>query len=351
MDLDNNLINNRPQQLFQIPHYKKLPKEGFYFEYQPIPGYLNMDLFSLIGIAPKTADLLEATGQHGFFPNPSKAEIEFYAKKGTKFQMVSVVANVHTIKKDPDGNFAAYPYCVSFVPGPKRGIPEIVTIEKIARLDLDKIDWRKYVYTDLSPFKPVMEGFFADFSIFANSESFTDTIGFVLETFFLPMDIDYTNVAMPGPNNVSVEIGEKYNKYRRKRYYKPFTDITPRKIWGCDSPIELFLIQGLAARNLFPIIQTSIFKNGQVYDNFYHMMQESDFIKGDELITEVDLYFPDKKLAIFCDSIFHRGGKNQLKDQQINEQLQALGIRILRLEGKMIINELTKALDLVIDHL
>jgi len=65
---------------------------------------------------------------------------------------------------------------------------------------------------------------------------------------------------MAGPQDLHQFIIEKFNKYRIKRYYKPFTDVKPRKIWGCDSPIELFLIQALAKNILYPVIQTSIFK-------------------------------------------------------------------------------------------
>ena len=34
---------------------------------------------------------------------------------------------------------------------------------------------------------------------------------------------------------------EKFLKYRIKRYFKTFSNQKPRKIWGADSPIELFL--------------------------------------------------------------------------------------------------------------
>jgi hypothetical protein len=157
---------------------------------------------------------------------------------------------------------------------------------------------------------------------------------------------------MLGPQNNDLLIIEKYNKYRIKRYYKAFSDVKPRKIWGCDSPIELFLIQALAEKNLFPIIQTLIFKNGYIFDNFFEMIKNNIFIKGDELITEVDLYFPDAKLAIFCDSTrFHRGTKNQDKDSIIDLELSRLEIKSLRLSGKEIIENLSKCVEIIIEKL
>jgi len=347
--IDNKLINNRPEYLQDIEFYRKFPEEGFFFKYDSLPSYLNFDLFTFEGINTKTDEMINEINQKEFSLKYSKEEIEYYSKKGTKFQIINVVANIHTFKRKEDG-IHAYPYSISLIAGQKRGLPETCDIKFLSSFDLAKLPYKKGIYTDFSPFKPNIEGFYT-FGNIMHTEKYTDTIGFVIEAFFLPIDIDKdAQIPMAGPTK-NLEISEKYNKYRIKRYYTPFKDVNPRRIWGCDSPIELFLIQALAKRNLYPKIQTLIFNTGDIFDNFYHMIESKTFIKGTELITDVDLYFPEKKLAIFCDSKFHRGTKNQVKDQKINTELERLGIRVLRLEGKEIINDLNNCVDKILDAL
>ncbi|MBL0054582.1 MAG: hypothetical protein IPP31_00030 [Chitinophagaceae bacterium] len=117
-------------------------------------------------------------------------------------------------------------------------------------------------------------------------------------------------------------------------------------------PNRTLLIQALAQRNIFPVIQTLIFKDGKTFDNFFEMIKSNVFIKGDDLITEVDLYFPDKKLAVFCDSTqFHRGSKNKSKDELVSAKLLEIGIKTVRISGKEIIENLNKAVDLIVSHL
>jgi Protein of unknown function (DUF559) len=350
MILDNKLIQNRPKELLQKEFYTEIPKMPIRFDYSSLPSFLNIDLFQLFGIAPKTMDLIENT-QRGFNINPSKKEVEYYKKKGTKFQAINLVANIHTFKKEED-EAVAYPYSISLIAGPKRGRPDECSIDFLDRIDLDKIDFSSNCYTDYSPYTEVKEGFYAPLGMFSSSKSYTDTIGFILETFFLPTDIDLNEALINSPQDLDNEIRDKYNKYRIKRYFKPFADIKPRRIWGCDSPIELFLIQGLAEKNLFPTIQTLIFDNGEIHDNFYHMIENKVFIKGDNLITDVDFYFANEKLAVFCDSTkYHRGTKAKEKDKRISEKLSELGIKSLRLQGKEIVKDLNSSINKIITEL
>ncbi|MBL0054583.1 MAG: hypothetical protein IPP31_00035 [Chitinophagaceae bacterium] len=241
MILDNELISNRPKELLDIEYYTKLPIVPTEFNYKTLPAYLNMDLLSFIGIMPKTIDLVNNT-QFEFYTQPSEKEIKYYRDRNTRFQVVHVVANIHSFKHTSAERVSAYPYSISLIAGPKRGKPDECSIELLANADIEKITQQRQVYTDFSPFKPVQAGLFAYTGLVVgnNIEHYTDTIGFVLETFFLPTDIDLDDVPMSGPQNIDPLINEKYRKYRIKRYFKPFEDIKPRKIWGCDSPIELF---------------------------------------------------------------------------------------------------------------
>jgi hypothetical protein len=350
--MDSGLITNRPKELLEIEYYSALPRIPVGFNYGSLPAYLNADLFALNGILPKTCDLISEAHVFDFLTQPSEQEIDYYRKRQTKFQIINVVANIHTFKKISDDLVHAYPYHISLVASPKSGRPEECSIGPLSALNLDQLP--DFVYTDFSPFKPVDRGFLVDssFLVGADHDFYTDTVGFILETYFLATDSDLEDVALHGPSNHDPIIFTKFRKHRIKKYFKPFTDIKPRKIWGCDSPIELFMVQALAKRGVFPVIQALIFKNGQVFPNFFEMIKSNVFMPADDLITEVDFYFPEQKLAVFCDSVqFHRGKKNKDKDKFIDEQLGAIGISSLRITGKQIIKDLNGSVDLVCQRL
>ncbi|MBI1287680.1 MAG: hypothetical protein GC178_08890 [Flavobacteriales bacterium] len=347
--MDSNLIKNRPKELEQLNYYTELPQKSVFFNYSSLPAFLNYDLYQLFGIMPKTLDLIQNT-QPSFQIKPSEKEVEYYQGRSTRFQAINVVANIHTFKDEGD-NVIAYPYSISLVPGQKRAQPDTCSIEFLATVGLDKVKLMDYCFTDLSPFLPVHEGFYAPLGMFFGKngvKSYTDTIGFILETFCLPTNVDLTDALISSPESVNEEILEKYQKYRIKRYFKPFVDLKPRRIWGCDSPIELFLIQGLAQIQMFPTIQTLIFKGGKVYDNFFEMIATNTFIPGDQLITEVDLYFPNEKLSVFCDSTkHHRSTVSRKKDLRIAAELESLGIKTLRLSGSEIVKNLSQTVEKV----
>ncbi|MFK2297448.1 hypothetical protein ACIXMM_03540 [Bacteroides fragilis] len=57
--MDNNLINNRPKELFDIEYYTELPQLPFELEVPLASNFLGTDIFLLSGIMPKTVDLIE----------------------------------------------------------------------------------------------------------------------------------------------------------------------------------------------------------------------------------------------------------------------------------------------------
>ena len=60
------------------------------------------------------------------------------------------------------------------------------------------------------------------------------------------------------------------------------------------------------------------------------------------------MYFVDQKLAVFCNSAkHHRGAKAKAKDAAINERLKAIGVASVRVPGKLIVDDLQAASDLV----
>jgi len=346
------LISERPEILHSNPFYKSLPLANLEFNYRSLPYFLNADILQFFGIMPKTIDLFENV-QRNFTEVPSDKEVEYYKRNNTQFQIINVVANVHTIQQKANNSYLAFPYSISLIPFQKRGLPDTCHIDFIKRFSGFKHEENKKVYTQYSPFKPLEQGFYGPLEFFIQSNThYTDTVGFILESFFLPTNISLNDALISSPQFSNSSRWEKYRKHRVKKYFTPFQNVRPRKIWGCDSPIELFLIQGLAQKGFFPKIQTVIFRDGEIYDNFYQMMHDHIFKSGADIITEVDLYFPDQNLAVFCDSgKYHRGFKNNKKDELIDGALISFGIKSLRIKGRDIVRNLENCVDLIIDKL
>ncbi|WP_298146833.1 DUF559 domain-containing protein [Flavobacterium sp.] len=71
------------------------------------------------------------------------------------------------------------------------------------------------------------------------------------------------------------------------------------------------------------------------------MAEKEIFIPENKLITSADFYFPNQRLAIFCDGAeFH----DTEKDKKIDESLEAIGVKSLRFTGKQITEELENVL-------
>lgn len=56
--------------------------------------------------------------------------------------------------------------------------------------------------------------------------------------------------------------------------------------------------------------------DGTVFPSFYHLWQDIEFRHSDALVSEVDLYFPDAKVAVFCDGAHHARGKQKARTWQ-----------------------------------
>lgn len=68
------------------------------------------------------------------------------------------------------------------------------------------------------------------------------------------------------------------------------------------------------------------------------MWENSRSRKRLNAITDADFYFPDKKLAVFCDSKEHHSSKESTdKDSNIDKSLAEIGIFSIRILGKEIV--------------
>lgn len=340
------MINNRPKFLETIPFYNHLPRASFVYDSSVLPVALNFDIFDLCGLAPTTIDISNLCPD-GIWIQPSEKIIDYYCSNNITFQMINVVANVYDLKLE--GNLlTGKPYSISLVPTSANGIIDEVDAKYASHFPLENIQDLGFAYFDFDPFSAGY-GFYAKYGSLMRADGldiYTDSIGFVVNGYFLATSYNKNEVLLPNIASASQYIRDKYTQFRMKHYFKKFDSLQPRKIWGADSPIELFLIQALASKNIYPQIQTLIFKNGEVFPSFFEMVSPNTVTENHELITEVDLFFPEKKTAIFCDSTkHHRSNKAKEKDQRISMELEKLGIQSMRIDGRDIVYSLEKSVE------
>lgn len=338
-------IGNRPDILENIAYYKSLPEKPMGFDFDSLPELLRLNLMALEGIKPLTT-CVSHLAPEGFSVNPNQQEVDFYRSNNTIFQMVHIVANVFDIQ-DRGNHLLSKPYAINLIPAVKRGVPETVTIDFLERFDLGKELLPDMVYADLNPFSG--DAFMgAPYSLVVGDRGqnwHTDTIGFILGTYYLKNSFEMENAMIPflvGDRDVQ----EKYAKYLKKRLYKWYSNTKPRKLWGIDSPIELFLAHAFSKEGMYPNLQTIILDDGRLYPSFFHMFGTGEKVGDAKIITEVDFYFSDQKLAVFCDSLqYHRGNRNQNKDLAIDAELNKLGIKSLRIDSRHIFDNVYAAVD------
>lgn len=347
------MIENRPKHLLAQEDYKRLPIKPFAVDFESLPKLVRQALGPLGGIQPVTGEMAKVADDR-LRDMPSNGEIELFKEKGTVFQMISLVLNIAHLKEG-DGTPVATPYSLSLMPASKRGAVDERNIDVVAKLDVRKaLKEFEPCYAGFDPFTGDF-GLYGPLSLFIGEkpfDCFLDELGIVIGQFFLAKSYDPADVLeVPiGFSNERAE--EKYRKHRAKLLYTPFTEIKPRRIWGAQSPIELFLFQELLRRDLAPLLQVLVFDNGAIHPSLYDLWRDVDFRYIPGMISEPDMYFPDEKLAVFCDSgRYHRGNKAEAKDTAIDEKLARIGISSVRVPGKLIVDDVKAAGDLVADIL
>lgn len=340
------MINNRPKILETIPFYNHLPRATFAVDTSGLSPALNFDIYDLCGLCPITLDVSNLCPD-GIWIQPSEAVINYYDSNNIKFQMVLVVANVYDLKFEGDV-LTGKPYSISLFPTSENGIVDEVSAKYANQFPLENIQGMGFAYFNSDPFSGGYD-FYTRYGtlIGANGlDIYTDSIGFVINGYFLATTYNKADVLLPNIPSASSYIQDKYTQFRVNHYFKKFTNLAPRKMWGADSPIELFLIQALAAKNIYPQIQTLIFRSGEIFPSFYEMISPKTLSENHEVVTEVDLYFPEKKIAVFCDSNrHHRSLKAKEKDKRISAELEKMGIKSIRIDGQEIVRSLEKSVE------
>ena len=340
-------IENRPKELCDLPNYGCLPDKGFQIDLAGSVGeFLAHDIFDLDGTQPIESKVMGTSKElHNDLPiirvNPPEDAIEFYMARGDQFQMVSVVVCCYGFE-ERDGELYGLPYHISLRPAQKEGKPFSVGVDWIKNMDLERVLESSPHYMGFNPFNNAF-GLYSTGSVHLNQNLYSDVVGFVYKTYFLASNYEKNDVMDPGMcasllgDNKST-LGD-YRKYRFSRYFKPFTDIKPVKIWGCDSPIELFLLQAMNSLSIRPKIQTNIFSDGTTFPLLQSMWENGKRTKAlSKMITEADFYFEEQKVAIFCDSVAHHSSDEAIaKDKVIDGKLEQIGIRSLRISGSDIV--------------
>lgn len=350
-------MENRPKYLSDnINFYAEFP-EGFDMDvdYNHLPPFLNFDFHTLNGILPLTTSRFKYIGENGevdgkktsvVFVNPLEKEYEYFESIGvTEFQAVSIVINFYAVEEISSKVLRGLPYSVSLLPMTKDNKIDTWNIDLLRQFDLEELCQRGgNVFTQYIPFNRWYKGYGADYSLFSQitTNDFTDSTGFEWGMYFISPVFDKSEVIIPENSVYSKAINAKYRKYKINRYFKSFIDTNPRQIWGCNSPIELFLLQGLYIRDIVPEIQTNFYRSGEIFPNYYKMQEEEIFLPEDRLITASDFYYPKHRLAIFCDG---REFHDTEKDKKIDEALNTIGVQTLRFSGKRITEELETVLD------
>ena len=323
-------------------------------DFDKFPDLLKFDIFDLCGLKPVTRQIAELSPNRTFGIQPTEEVVDYYCSNSTQFLMVSVVANCCIFTREND-IIQGCPYSVSIFPASKRDNLDYVSPRFAASLDLENMPTSNWLYLNYDPFSGEW-GLVGDYGILAGQDGIdiceTDMIGFVLGVYFLADRFQEEDIIMPNMANAPPIIQKKYRKFRINRYYKPFNNLRPRRIWGVDSPIELFLMQAMINHGLSPIPQYLVYDNGSAFPCFHDMFRDDSFSKDQTLITEADFYLPDSHLLIFCDSMAHHRSKKAVqKDELITKALNELGFNTLRIPGSMIVNDLSRALNLVVNKL
>lgn len=343
------MIADRPKYLLDQEDYKKLPIKPFAIDLGALPDLVRQALGPIGGIQPVTREM--ATTANGVLGDmPSEGEIKLFKEKGTLFQPVFLVLSIAHLR-DVHGAAVATPYALSLMPTSKRGVLDEKGIDLVAKLDTQRILKMEPCYANFDPFTGD-RGLFGSVGLFLGDKPiccFLDELGIVVGQYFLAKAYDPTDVIEVPVGFPNAKAEERYRKHRAKLLYKPFTEIKPRRVWGAQSPIELFLFQELLRRGLSPLLQVLVFDDGSVRPSLYNLWRDIDFRYSPGLITEPDLYFPDRKLAVFCDSgRYHRGKKAKAKGTAIDEKLAQIDIGSVRVPGKLIVDDVKAAADLVV---
>tara|TARA_R100000935_G_C2841553_1_gene171370 strand:+ start:6266 stop:7186 length:921 start_codon:yes stop_codon:yes gene_type:complete len=304
----------------------------------------------LSGVQPVTGSMLAAADQGPLFDEPSEGEIAYFRERGTEFQMVQVVLSLAWLDTHY-GGVAAVPFSISILPASRRGEVNTIGIDRIAALRGAPVN-NDDAYLGFNPFQGEWS-MFAPTGLaaqFAAGRTPLDEIGLVIQRYFLPTDIDHEDVLDADPF-IPTASRQAYRKNRMKKVFAPFNTVIARRLWGLETPIELFLFQELLSRGIRPQCQYLIYPDGNAYQSLYDVYSDVEFRRGQNILAEADMFLPEERLAIFCDGAHHERRKQRESDERIVGKLLDIGIRSVRIPGRLINSDLRAAGEMVVSAL
>ena len=79
-------------------------------------------------------------------------------------------------------------------------------------------------------------------SLVARTKGFLDEVGIVVGMYFLATDFDPDDTLMMHVGMPTEKLDARYRRRRSELLFRPFERVEARRIWGAETPIELFLI-------------------------------------------------------------------------------------------------------------
>lgn len=336
------MIHDRPKRVADFGERVLVPPKPFSISWEMVPEVVRLSLEPVFGVQPVTSEMFKAAGGQPLSQTPSAGEIEYFREKGAQFQMIQMVVSLAWWDTH-DGRVEAVPFAISTLPASKREKIHTTSIDWIAAMDGGVVK-NEDAYVGFDPFVGDW-GMYAPGGLAMHSAGGArpfDELGIVISRYFLATDFDREDVLetdefIPEASKLA------YRRNRIKRVFTPFENLTTRRLWGLETPIELFLFQELLSRGIRPQCQYLIYPDGTAYQSLYDVYADVEFRRGQNILAEADMYLPEKRIAIFCDGAHHERRKQREADERIDDELQRLGIRSVRVSGRLINSDLEAA--------
>jgi hypothetical protein len=343
------MIISRPASLDGDQAYRTLLPPPYRLDLACVPEPIRQSLFHLGGIQPLTGEMAKAA--HGNLSDaPSAAEIELFKRKGTEFQLIMIVANCIVVALDDHP--VLRPYAVTLIPASKRDEVSHSTIDWVKHFAGKELMGGETAYVGLDPFRGDWQ-LYGEVGVVVGEEpraGYMDELGLVTDHYHLATDHDPADV-LTYDARIPETLRESYFRHRSKLLFTPFKAFRSRRVWGLETPIELFVLEELARRGLHPQPQMLILEDGSVFPSLYDMWHELETARIRGPLTEADLFFEEAGVAIFCDGRHHSRLRQRKRDTEIDAKLQDLGINPVRLPAREIIQDLSAAVDKISEAL
>ena len=335
------MICDRPNHLLGDDKYHTYPPLPYSLDWSFVPELVSASIIDLGGIQPVTTCMSNAA-DGPLCDMPSAGEIELFSKQGTRFQMISIVASVLPVGQRGE-SFAVTPFALSLMPASKRGEVVAIPVEAVAALLRgENFSKSERCYFGYDPFGGLWSLYGPLDFVTRGQRGFLDELGIVIGIYFLATEYAEDNILTMTVGMPNEKSETKYRRRRAELLFRPFQRVGARRIWGVETPIELFLLQELARQGLYPKIQMLIMEDGSIFPSWYHIWRDLEFRHSGPM-TEADLYFADERVAVFCDGRHHSRLPQRQKDKVIDSRLAAMGIHAVRVPGRLINSDLAAA--------